>query len=245
MERYGKGAGLMPALRVERQVQYKDSKLDFFPPKYNSYRSLVLPWFLAEMLETLLASHDSPWVFTGIEGGCLARVNFDYDYWRPIADGCDARVGPLKPRPEMPAVPSFKGKRMYLLRHGHKPWLDEDGHPRVAVEHRMGHELPGVEGTYSNVTPAMEAAIMKSLQVRWTAFRASLPPEEAAPMLPTARVPSVAGLVRSAWAVGLRDGRAILEEVRKVRPDANADTVVTTVGRHRRAMATTSPSASH
>jgi hypothetical protein len=68
-------------------------------------------------------------------------------------------------------VPDWAGKRMYLIRHGHKAWLDEDGHARFAVESRMGHEVPGVEGTYSSVTVAMERAIMKSLQARWEAFQ--------------------------------------------------------------------------
>jgi hypothetical protein len=31
----------------------------------------------------------------------------------------------------------------------------------------MGHEVPGVEGTYSSVTVPMERAIMAALQERW------------------------------------------------------------------------------
>jgi ribosomal protein S12 methylthiotransferase accessory factor YcaO len=34
----------------------------------------------------------------------------------------------------------------------------------------MGHEVPGVEGTYSSVTVAMERAIMEALQGRWETF---------------------------------------------------------------------------
>lgn len=176
MERYGKGDDLMPAIRVERQVQHEDGELRYFPPKYDSHRTLVIPPFLAEMLETLLKSHDSEWVFTAIEGGCLGSVAFDYKYWRPIADGADERKGEKvrKPRVAIPEVPSFKGKRLYLIRHGHKAWLDEDGHSRMAVESRMGHELPGVEGTYSSVTVAMERAIMKTLQERWDGLQERL-----------------------------------------------------------------------
>lgn len=74
-------------------------------------------------------------------------------------------------RPAIPVVPDFAGRRMYLIRHGHKAWLDEDGHSRFAVESRMGHEVPGVEGTYSSVTVPMERAIMKSLQERWERFQ--------------------------------------------------------------------------
>ncbi|MGW3825714.1 integrase [Streptomyces sp. NPDC005071] len=169
LERYGKADGLMPAIRVERQVQYADHELQFFSPKYDSHRTLVLPPFLAELLEKLLASHDYKWVFPAIMGGSLGAVNFDYRYWRPIADGADERSGPLTrgARPAIPEVPSFRGKRLYLLRHGHKAWLDEDAHSKFAVESRMGHEVPGVEGIYSSVTVPMERAIMKTLQERW------------------------------------------------------------------------------
>ena len=167
--RYGKGDELMPAIRVERQVQYEESELRFFSPKYDSHRTLVVPQFLADMLERLLASHDRKWVFPAMLGGSLGAVNFDYAYWRPIADGADERKGPRvrRSRPAIPAVPSFKGKRLYLIRHGHKAWLDEDGHSKYAVESRMGHEVPGVEGTYSSVTVPMEQAIMKTMQERW------------------------------------------------------------------------------
>lgn len=170
VERYGKGGERMPAIRVERQVQYKDGELQFFPPKYESYRTLVVPPFLADLLEQLLASHESRWVFPAIRGGCLGGMNFDYRYWRPIADGVAAHEGPgvRKPRPELPKVPSFAGKRLYLLRHGHKAWLDEDhGRDVFAVEARMGHEVSGIRGVYSSVTAPMERAILKSLQERW------------------------------------------------------------------------------
>ncbi|MEV7975345.1 integrase [Streptomyces sp. NPDC086519] len=176
MQRYGKGEGLMPAIRIERQVQYKDKKLTFMPPKYESYRTLVIPPFLAEMLEQMLAGHDSEWVFPALNGNSLGAMNFSYVWWRPIADGAEERKAKQSrwDRPALPAVPSFAGRRMYLLRHGAKAWLDEDGHPRFAVESRMGHEVPGVEGTYSSVTVAMEGAIMKTMQERWERLQEKL-----------------------------------------------------------------------
>ncbi|MFC9244581.1 hypothetical protein ACFT7S_11290 [Streptomyces sp. NPDC057136] len=131
----------------------------------------------------LLASHQSEYVFPSINGGELAKANFSYHYWRPIADGRPATVirgkrggrgGSRRPLPAWREVPAYKGKRLYLVRHGAKEWTDEDGHSRVAVESRMRHELPGVEGTYSNVTPVMERAIMVSLQVRWVQFAGTL-----------------------------------------------------------------------
>lgn len=172
LERYA-GAEPMPAVRVEHQHQWKDGALTLLPPKYESHRTLVIPPFLAELLALLLGSHDSEWVFPSIGGGPLAKANFSYHYWRKIADGRKATVpgkGTRRPLPEIEAVEAYRGKRLYLLRHGHKEWLDEDGHSRVAVETRMGHELPGVEGVYSNVTPGMERAIMESLQARWVMF---------------------------------------------------------------------------
>lgn len=59
------------------------------------------------------------------------------------------------------------GKRLYLLRHGGKEWLDEDRHSRIAVETRMGREVAGVDGLYSHVALAMEQEISDSLQSRW------------------------------------------------------------------------------
>lgn len=169
--RYGKGKrGLMPAIRVEHQVQYVEGELVTLPPKYGSTRTLVIPPFLAELLEELLASHDSKWVFPAAQGGCLAPANFNYAYWHPMTLGSTAEAVNWASRrlvkAGVPSVPSFVGKRLYLVRHGHKAWLDEDGHSRFAVESRMGHEVPGVEGIYSSVTVPMERAIMKSLQKR-------------------------------------------------------------------------------
>lgn len=236
MERYGKGTGLMPAIRVQRQVQYEDGVLGFFPPKYDSYRTLVIPLFLAEMLEKLLASHDGEFVFTGVEGGCLARLAFTREYWRPIADGAPERQGPrvLKPRPEIPEVPSFKGKRMYLIRHGAKAMLDEDGHSTFAVETRMGHEMQGVAGTYSNLTPPMERAIAASLQARWDGLRARRSAEGFASVEPRSPVPSVAALVRDAQHLGITERGALVEHVRRVHPDVKTATVVRTATRERR-----------
>ncbi|WP_063827491.1 hypothetical protein [Streptomyces qaidamensis] len=177
LERYG--PDLMPAIRVQWQHQREDGVLKPFPPKYESRRTLVIPPFLAELLELLLASHDSEYVFRSIGGGLLTNANFTYKYWRPIADGRAAskefeRTRPgqrqtvisRRPLPEIPAT-AYAGNRLYLVRHGAKEWTDEAGgtHAPIAVETRMGHEVAGVEGLYSNVTTAMERRIMDS--PRW------------------------------------------------------------------------------
>lgn len=183
MERYA-GDDPMPAIRVEYQHQREDGVLKLFPPKYDSHRSLVVPQFLAELLELLLKSHDGEWVFPSIDGGRLADANFSYTYWRKIADGQKARTprrkgggrgGSWRVLPGWDPVKNWVGKRLYLLRHGHKEWLDEDGHSRIASESRMGHEVAGVEGLYANVTPAMERRIGAALQARWLRFVVSLP----------------------------------------------------------------------
>ncbi|MGW0563305.1 hypothetical protein ACWDZ4_22525 [Streptomyces sp. NPDC003016] len=65
----------------------------------------------------------------------------------------------------------------------------------VAVEGSMGHELPGVEGTYSEVTLAIEERIVGYLQELWEkevvgaglrtpSFPMSLPDELAKPAPP-------------------------------------------------------------
>ncbi|MEU8834829.1 integrase [Streptomyces sp900116325] len=184
MERYGPVD--LPALRVEWQFQREFGKgpVKLFPPKYDSHRNLVLPQFLAELHAALLATHHHEYLFPAIGGGLLANANFSYYYWRPVADGRSASedftrvrlsqpqvVTSRRPLPEVPAT-SYAGKRLYLLRHGGKEWLDEDGHSRIAVETRMGHEVAGVEGLYSHVTLPMEQQIANSLQERWLRFMA-------------------------------------------------------------------------
>ncbi|KOT62946.1 MULTISPECIES: tyrosine-type recombinase/integrase [Streptomyces] len=165
LERYMR----MPALRVQFQHQWVEGERTLVDPKYDSWRTLVVPPFLHDMHKALLASHDSQWMFRSHSGGPLLGTNFQHHYWWPIRDGSPAREGRFA-RAEIPAVPEMAKKRIYLLRHGHKEWLDEDGHPRVAVEARMGHELRGVEGVYANVTPGMELRIAEALQERWEKF---------------------------------------------------------------------------
>lgn len=166
LDRYGK----MPALRVEHQLQYVDSTRQLIEPKYESHRNLVLPPFLHDMHCALLQSHDSPWMFPALGGEAMGS-QWGRDYWKPIRDGAPERAGRSDfVRAEIPHVEAMAGKRIYLLRHGHKEWLDEDGHGRVAVETRMGHEVAGLEGLYGNLTPGMELRIVETLQERWENF---------------------------------------------------------------------------
>ncbi|MFF4146548.1 hypothetical protein ACFY0A_35575 [Streptomyces sp. NPDC001698] len=169
LQRYQK----MPAIRVQYQTYTDDRRQVLAAPKYDSWRTLVIPPFLHEMHQALLASHRSPWAFVSMTGKPLLSTNFDDQYWFPIRDGAPER--PVRPRyerwarPAIPAVEEMVGEDIYRLRHWHKALLDEPGADvaRVAIEGRMGHELPGVEGVYSEVTVGMEERIVEYLQGVW------------------------------------------------------------------------------
>lgn len=167
LERYTK----MPALRVQYQHQWVDGQMALMSPKYESHRTLVLAPFLEEMHKAQAASHDSPWMFPAMNGGPLLCSSFERDYWYPIRDGSPAREARRDfERPAIPAVDEMAEERIYRLRHWMKECLDEDGHSEVAVETRMGHEIAGVRGLYSNLTPKMELGIMEAQQERWDSF---------------------------------------------------------------------------
>lgn len=166
--------GGMHALRVQHQLYYVDSKPTLGGPKFDSYRTLVIPPFLHELHSRLLASHDQPWMFLAKRGKKhLLGAGFTREYWYPIRDGRDGR-GPdevrraCDVRVAVPAVKEMAGQDIYRLRHWHKELLDEPGDiPRVAIEARLGHELPGIEGVYSRVTVAMERRIVEYLHGVW------------------------------------------------------------------------------
>lgn len=164
----------MHVMRVQHQLYYGDDGPVLAGPKYDSYRSLVMPLFLHQMHEALLASHSSPWVFPSKMGKSLLGTSFARDYWRPIRDGSSE----FKPkhkgyerfaRPKLPAVPEMAGQDIYRLRHWHRELLDEPGADiaTVAKEARMGHEVAGMEGVYSKVTLAMEGRVVGYLAEVW------------------------------------------------------------------------------
>lgn len=164
----------MHALRVQHQAYYVDSVPTLAGPKYDSYRTLVIPPFLHEMHKALLASHSSPWVFPAMSGKHLLSTPFTDSYWKPIRDGAEERKpqGRWKSRyarPKIPAVPEMAGQDIYRLRHWHRELLDEPGADiaPIAKEARMGHEVAGMEGVYSRVTIGMERRIVTYLQTVW------------------------------------------------------------------------------
>lgn len=160
-------------LHSVQQSQYVDGVFTEIDNKYDSGRGLILPPFLADLLRELVKSRpDSEWVFTAPKGGRLLRAGDWYaDTWHPMVRGRAPRgvVRGAKARAGVRPVLGMEGLTPHGLRHSHKVWLDEGGHPRVAVEARMGHVLQGVEGTYSHVTLNMELAIASHLQELWEA----------------------------------------------------------------------------
>lgn len=159
-------------LRVKRKLLLPKG-FTLVPPKYSSYRTLILPPFLADLLAEQLATkaHDTL-VFPSQRGRPL-RVDDQFygRFWHPLLNGQDEEPK-RRGRPAQKALPAVAGIGDMVphgTRHGHKVWLDGQGHPRVAVEERMGHKLKGVEGTYSHTTGEMELAIAQGLQKLWEA----------------------------------------------------------------------------
>lgn len=152
------------------------------PPKYSSYRTLILPPFLGELLSEVLALNAHPVLVFPSQRGRPLRVDDQFygRFWKPVLEGQDAqpvRRG-RKATPALPAVEGLADMVPHGLRHGHKVWLDEQGHPRVAVEERMGHKLQGVEGTYSHTSPEMELGIARALQKTWEESAAEQEPQQ-------------------------------------------------------------------
>jgi integrase len=158
-------------LHSVQQSQYVDGEFTEIDNKYDSGRGLILPPFLAGLLQELMDSRPtSEWVFTAPKGGRLLRGGDWYaETWQPVVSGRAPRgvVRGAKARCGVRPVLGVEGLTPHGLRHSQKVWLDEGNHPRVAVEARMGHVLQGVEGTYSHVTLAMELAIAEHLQRLW------------------------------------------------------------------------------
>jgi hypothetical protein len=64
-------------------------------------------------------------------------------------------------------LPVRTGLTPHGLRHGHQTWLDELGIRYVLQSERMGHEVPGMRGVYSHITPGMRAELKMGLQELW------------------------------------------------------------------------------
>lgn len=157
-------------LRAGQKLQLAKG-FTLLPPKYSSYRTLILPPFLGDLLSELLAANSHEHLVFPSQRGKPLRVDDQFygRFWHPAVLGQDeepSRKG-RRAQAALPAVDGIAEMVPHGLRHGHKVWLDEQGHPRVAVEERMGHKLQGVEGTYSHTSPEMELGIARGLQEAW------------------------------------------------------------------------------
>lgn len=160
------------AIRVDYQGHYITGKgWTLHPPKYGSYRTVLIPPFLAMLLRLCMDLYpDSPYMFPSITGKPL-RVDDQFygEFWNPIVAGrpAEPRRKGTRGKPALIPVPGIEGMVPHGGRHSDKVWMDEDGHPRVAVEERMGHRDRSVEATYSHVTDEMRRRIVVSLQARY------------------------------------------------------------------------------
>ncbi len=93
---------------------------------------------------------------------------------------------PAAPVPLASWLPLRPGLTPHGLRHGHQTWLDDIGIRYVLQSERMGHEVPGIRGVYSHVTPGMRDEAKAGLQELWEASlheRARLARRSAVPVL--------------------------------------------------------------
>jgi integrase len=87
--------------------------------------------------------------------------------------GAERCIGSEEPPGEPVSLASWLPLRPGLtphgLRHGHQTWLDDLGVRYVLQSERMGHEVPGMRGVYSHITPRMRADLRDDLQELWEA----------------------------------------------------------------------------
>ncbi|MFK3980567.1 tyrosine-type recombinase/integrase [Micromonospora sp. NPDC050397] len=152
------GDGLIrvhPEVGALHEVQ---GRLYLGPPKTaGSARDIHLPPFLITLLHEVLDSHDHDQVFCGARGAYLRRSSMSRRVYGPAVNG----------NPRQRTGPVIEGMHFHDLRHTHKTWMIEDDIPEIAQARRLGHQLTGVRGIYSHVTPAMNQAITQALENRW------------------------------------------------------------------------------
>lgn len=78
-------------------------------------------------------------------------------------------VAPAEPLPIASWLPLRPGLTPHGLRHGHQTWLDDLGIRYVLQSERMGHEVPGMRGVYSHITPGMRTELKAGLEHLWRA----------------------------------------------------------------------------
>jgi integrase len=150
----------------------KKAKRYFGPPKNRKGRTIELPPFLVELLLAYLPTVPAGRDLLFVDSDCNAhrRSNFGRYRWRPACDGWPERKASRNHPGRLAAPPIVETLRIHDLRHTHKTWLMEDRIPAVAIDERLGHATPGMDGIYGHATPAMRAEILVALQRRWEAI---------------------------------------------------------------------------
>ena len=72
----------------------------------------------------------------------------------------------------------------------------EDGIPEILAEQRLGHDVPGMRGLYTHVSPRMREDLIAALQARWENSlreRASIDPRSPVLLLDNLLAPFRAG----------------------------------------------------
>ncbi|PAX92787.1 hypothetical protein CLM82_01190, partial [Streptomyces albidoflavus] len=113
------------------------------------------------------------WVFTAPRGGRGTRGGCWYEEtWRRVVHGRAPRgvTRGAKARAGLRPVLGVEGLTPHGRRHSQKVWLDEGGHPRVAVEARRGDGLQGVGGTYAAGTVPAERKVALALEAPGAGF---------------------------------------------------------------------------
>ena len=134
--------------------------------------------------------HGQAYVFRGRYGGAhWRRSGFGDWIFAPAASGWfppkapqPRRPVPLQPDPwpgrpvrgrsnqaraEMNWLPVTAGLTPHGLRHSHKTLMAALRTPEVLSHERLGHELGGIAGRYSHVTPEMRRELLGQLTERW------------------------------------------------------------------------------
>lgn len=192
--RWGEGAGmrrsflmLMPATadgpasgwyEIDKKVgalhEDKRGGRYFGPPKNRKGRTIELPPFLVELLLAYVASMPAgrDMLFVDSDGAGHRRSNFGRYRWRPACDGWPARK-PSRNHPGREAAPAIVATlRVHDLRHFHKTRLMDARITAVAIDERLGHATPGMDGVYGHATPEARAEILIVLQGWWEAIHA-------------------------------------------------------------------------
>lgn len=202
-------------LRVQWQLSEHTGGPVREPPKDDSRRTIDMPAFLADLLQTEMREHDGvcgcgtheggPYVFRGgPKVPHLASVTLN-DRFRAAAcsryySRSEHQYVPVpvigEPFPGIPVhgrkpadamwVPIVAGAVPHSLRHSHRVWMDDDGIPEVLKHERLGHQMDGIRGVYSHVSPDARQKLHRALADRWEQSlreRANLHPHSPLPIL--------------------------------------------------------------